>query len=235
MVIVDTDDAKAKATRLLTRWRDRKEGARTRMPCVSLSGQRSDGDDPIQTAGVNPALSTMVLVVTIATANLGEGEHGARVYLPPLRFYASASAMDDGAVKDEDGDEDNALCTLSGSRKRAPYLARQRSHGISVATYVTGQPLAGSAGGRRVAQRADQRTTARQRAHKQFTQVRAATRRKTLLLLWWIDGGMSVVMHSTLARQGLPQGCGDYARMVAWVHQLSNLLTPPTSAMGLLL
>ena len=47
----------------------------------------------------------------------------------------------------------------------------------------------------------------------QFTQVRAAARRKTLLLLWWIDGENVVVEHSTLARQGLPQGGGDYARM----------------------
>ena len=59
-------------------------------------------------------------------------------------------------------------------------------------------------------------------------------RRKTLLLLWWIDGGMSVVMRSTLARQGLPRGRSDYARVVALVHQLSNPLTLPTSAMGLL-
>ena len=107
-------------------------------------------------------------------------------------------------------------------------------HGISAATYGTRRPLTSSTGGRRIAQRADQRTTARQRAHKQFTQVRAAARRKTLLLLWWIDGGMSVVMRSTLARQGLPQGGSVYARIVAWDCQLSNLLTPPTSAMGLL-
>ena len=93
---------------------------------------------------------------------------------------------------------------------------------ISAATYGTGRPLAGSTGGRRVAQRADQRTTAHQRAHKKFTQVRAAARRKTLLLLWWIDGGMSVVVRSTLSRQGLPRGHSDYACMVAWVHQLSN-------------
>ena len=46
-----------------------------------------------------------------------------------------------------------------------------------------------------------------------FTQVRAAARRKTLLLLWWIDGGKMVAERSTLARQGLPQGSSDYARM----------------------
>jgi hypothetical protein len=38
-------------------------------------------------------------------------------------------------------------------------------------------------------------------------------RRKTLLLLWWIDGGKVVVERSTLARQGLPQGGSGYARM----------------------
>ena len=36
-----------------------------------------------------------------------------------------------------------------------------------------------------------------------FTQVWAAMRRKTLLLLWWIDGGRMVVERSTPA----PQGC----------------------------
>ena len=46
-----------------------------------------------------------------------------------------------------------------------------------------------------------------------FTQVRAAVRRKTLLLLWWIDGGKVVAERSTLARQGLPRGGSDYARM----------------------
>ena len=35
-------------------------------------------------------------------------------------------AMVDGVVEDEDGDEDDALRTLLGSRKRSPYLARQR-------------------------------------------------------------------------------------------------------------
>ena len=58
---------------------------------------------------------------------------------------------------------------------------------ISVAGYP--RPPMGPGGpllvrrGRRVAQRADQRAAARQRAHKQFTQVRATARRKTLLLL----------------------------------------------------
>ena len=46
-----------------------------------------------------------------------------------------------------------------------------------------------------------------------FTQVRAAVRRKTLLLLWWIDGGKVVVERSTLARQGFPHGNSGYARM----------------------
>ena len=55
-------------------------------------------------------------------------------------------AMVDGVVEDEDGDEDDALRTLSGSHKRSPYLARQRCRGISVATYGTGRPLAGSEG-----------------------------------------------------------------------------------------
>ena len=75
-------------------------------------------------------------------------------------------AMVDGIVEGEDGDEHDVLRTLSGSCKRAPYLEHQRCHRISTTTYVTRRPLAGSAGGRRVAQRADQCTAARQRAHK---------------------------------------------------------------------
>ena len=35
-----------------------------------------------------------------------------------------------------------------------------------------------------------------------FTQVRAAVRRKTLLLLWWIDDVKMVAKRSTLAQQG---------------------------------
>ena len=42
-----------------------------------------------------------------------------------------------------------------------------------------------------------------------FTQVQAAVRRKSLLLLWWIDGGRVVVERSTLAWQ---DGSG-YTRM----------------------
>ena len=75
-------------------------------------------------------------------------------------FFFSG-AMVDGIVEDEDGDEHDALRTLSGSRKQAPYMAHQRCRGISTATYGTRRPLAGSAGGHRIAQRADQRTAAR--------------------------------------------------------------------------
>jgi hypothetical protein len=35
----------------------------------------------------------------------------------------------DDAVNDENGDEDDALLTLSGSRKCSPYLARQKCRG----------------------------------------------------------------------------------------------------------
>ena len=77
-------------------------------------------------------------------------------------------AMVDGVIGDEDGDEDDAQRTLSGSRICSPYLARQRCRGISAATYGTGWPLVGSAGGRRIAQRANQRTAARRGAHKRF-------------------------------------------------------------------
>ena len=97
----------------------------------------------------------MVLVMIVIMENLGERQRGAGADHPLLHFYASASTMVDGAAEDEDGDGDDALRTLSDSRKRAPYLARQRCCGISASTYGIGWPLAGSAGGRRIAQRAD--------------------------------------------------------------------------------
>ena len=50
-----------------------------------------------------------------------------------------------------------------------------------------------------------------------FTQVRAAARRKTQLLLWSIEGGNAVVVRSTLSRQGLLRGGSDYALMWVWV------------------
>ena len=70
-------------------------------------------------------------------------------------------------------------------------------------------------GGRRIAQRAEQRAAARQRTHKQFTQVRAAARCKTLLLLWWIYGGneRGGAWYTCPARPAY----GDHKRMVAWV------------------
>ena len=67
-----------------------------------------------------------------------------------------------------------------------------------------GWSLAGSVGGVALHK---EHTNVRQhdRDHTgSFTQVRATMRRKTLLLLWWIDGGNVVAEHSTLARQGLP-------------------------------
>ena len=43
-----------------------------------------------------------------------------------------------------------------------------------------------------------------------FTQVRASVRHKTLLLLWWIDGGKVEVVRSTIGRQGLLWDNSDY-------------------------
>ena len=83
----------------------------------------------------------------------------------------------------------------------------------TTATYGTRRPLAGSAGGDTLHK--EQTSVAQHgRDHAgNFTQVRAAMRRKTQLLLWWIDGGKVVVERSTLARQGLPRGSSDYTHM----------------------
>ena len=65
-----------------------------------------------------------------------------------------------------------------------------------------------------------------------FTQVQAAVRCKTLLLLWLIDGGKVVVERSTPAQQGCLE-----AAVATCVRgcELSNLLTLLMVAMGLLL
>ena len=65
-----------------------------------------------------------------------------------------------------------------------------------------------------------------------FTQVRAAARCKTLLLLWWIDGGNVVAKRSTLAGRGFLRAT---AITRIWGCELANLLTLSTVAMGLLL
>ena len=68
----------------------------------------------------------------------------------------------------------------------------------TAATYGTGGPLAGSAGG--VALHKEQTSVGQcGRDHTgNFTQVRAAVRCKTLLLLWWIDGGKMLVSAAHL-------------------------------------
>ena len=77
-----------------------------------------------------------------------------------------------------------------------------------------GWPLAGLIGGGVVLNKEQMNMRPHDRDHTgSFTQVRAAARHKTLLLLWWIDGGNVVVERSTLARQGFPQGGCDYAHM----------------------
>src|SRR5215216_6593643 len=65
-----------------------------------------------------------------------------------------------------------------------------------------------------------------------FTQVWAAVRHKTLLLLWWIDGGRKVVVRSTLARQGR-----QWLRVRGYVARpfLSTGRTPSTVPLDLLL
>ena len=121
--------------------------------------------------------------------------------------------MVDGAIEDADGDGGDALLMSSGSRKRSPYLARQRCRGKPWPPMGPGGPLLVRQGD--VALHKEQTSVGQHdRDHTcNSTQVRATAWRKSLLLLWWIDGGKVVVEHSTLSRQGLPQGSSDYARM----------------------
>ena len=63
-----------------------------------------------------------------------------------------------------------------------------------------------------------------------FTQVRAAVRRKTLLLLWWIDGGKGGGECKALSRQGCLR---EKVAMHVWIS--NGPKSPSTVAMGLLL
>ena len=132
--------------------------------------------------------------------------------------------MVDGVVKYEDGDEDDALCMPSGSRKRAPYLARQRCHGISAATYGTGQPLDSSAGD--VALHKEKTSTWKHGSENTSNLPRFRPPRgvRPFSCFGGLMVEMNVVVCGTLARQGLPQGYGDHKCMVAWVFQVSNPL-----------
>ena len=57
----------------------------------------------------------------------------------------------DGAVDDVDGNKDDALLASSGSRKQSPYLVHRRCRRKPRPPMGPGRPLAGSAGGSRVA------------------------------------------------------------------------------------
>ena len=156
-----------------------------------------------------------------------------------LGFFLGA--MFDGAAEDEDGDEDDALLTLSGSRKRSPYLVHQRCHGKPRPPMGPRAPCLFSRGD--VVLHKEQRNVVKRDSNLtgSFTQVRAVVRRKTLLLLWWIDGGKMVMDVIRLP--------GRVASGLQWLHVygcvcdlisspanlLSNSLTPPTVALGLLL
>src|SRR3954468_22651627 len=88
---------------------------------------------------------------------------------------------------DEFGEVDEECARVnagSGSHNLdAPYLARQRCRGksSSTSTYGAGAPF--RFGGERRLHKGDTHTQTR----KDFTQLRAAQMRKTLLLLVWID------------------------------------------------
>ena len=89
-------------------------------------------------------------------------------------------------------------------------------------TYASIGPFVVRRGRGHVAQRAEAMMQCGNDDSGDFTQVRATGKRKTLLLLWWIDGAIMVAERSTLAQQGRQ-----------WLHayecvdvQLSNLANP---------
>ena len=61
--------------------------------------------------------------------------------MAPLCFCVFVGAMTGDVIEDEDGGEDDALRTPSGSRKRAPHLLRQRCCGKPRPPMGPGGPL----------------------------------------------------------------------------------------------
>ena len=92
MVIVDVDDAEAKAVRLLTRWRDRREELVPARLVPLSSGRCSDGDNAIRAAGVILLPSVVALVVTIATRILERDNTVQEWIFPLLHFRVAAGA-----------------------------------------------------------------------------------------------------------------------------------------------
>jgi hypothetical protein len=120
--------------------------------------------------------------------------------------------MDDEVVDEENDGEDDTLLELSGSRKRFPLPGAPKMSWENTATYGAIGPLwfGRGKGALHKERRARSSTTMITRAV--FTQVRAALRRKTLLLLWWIDERTMVeTQRSSPARS--PRGESSYARM----------------------
>ena len=111
-------------------------------------------------------------------------------------------AMIDDATENEDGGEDDTLHMPSGSCKRAPYLARQRCRGKPRPPMGPGGPLLVRQGD--VALHKEQMSVGQHGRDNvgSFTQVPATVRHKTLLLLWWIDGGKMEVGATRLPGRG---------------------------------
>jgi len=103
--------------------------------------------------------------------------------------------MDDGAIDEEDNDEDDALLTLSGSHKCCPLPCVLKMSRFHTATYGAIGPLWFGKGDENIAQCAKGIEQRENDDTGNFTQVRVAARRKTLLLLWWINEWTMVEMR----------------------------------------
>ena len=165
----------------------------------------------MRAAGTGLLTPAEIFTIAMATARCGDQQCGAG--MAPLCFCLFVGATIDGVVEDAVGNEGDALLMSSGFHKRSPYLARQRCRRKPQPPMGPGGPLLVRQEG--VTLHKEQTSVGQHdRDHVGiFTQVRATVSRKTLLLVWWIDGGKEVVEHSTLARQGLPQGGSGYSCM----------------------
>ena len=175
-------------------------------------------------------MSSRALVSPAALEDAGGGAFEVDGWTEVPDFFLGA--MVDGAVEDKDGDEDDVRCTLSGSRKRSPYLACQRCRGISAATYGTRRPLAGSAGDDTL--------------HKEQTSARQHDREHTSNLPTFEPprgvrpyscfSGLMVEWERRYAVHFARQGCRRAAATTrVWWCGFLNFPILPTGAMGLLL
>src|SRR3954469_16495176 len=137
-------------------------------------------------------------------------------------------------VDEDDGGLARADAGSGSHNLYAPYLARQRCRGKSASSITYGDGTPFRFGGER---RMHEEQIEATRTHKDFTQLRAARMRKTLLLLVWIDSSScSGAQEATVSLELDVGGCllGVLLSYVAWAsfYMLKGLPTGSDAGEG---